>query len=160
MAELLLALSPQTVTDDDFQALLTEREALRAKLDHWESQFKGETGLDEAGTDLRHQLQGVEEQLARRHGAAYEWHQGAVIDAEAVHELLDEETIMLSYYTAQGGQLYALTATHTLGDLQIHPLGTTLTELTTRWNQSARLMMRPSKRVKSVKSLQKHLADL
>jgi len=178
LAELLMAVSVKNANtnEDEFQALLAEREALRAKLDHWESQLRGEIGLSETfakqrgsairsqeqyrakrRTQLHRELDGLDEKLARLNRAAYEWHEGAAIEPDGVHELLDEETILLSYYTAEGGQLYALTATHTAGDLQVHALGTQLEEIATRWNRLAPLMMRPKKRLKS---LQKRLADL
>lgn len=181
LAELLMGMSVKNADDDAFQALLAERERLRAKLDHWESQLRGKIDLSEIDlgetfaqqrgsairsqedhnakrrTQLHRDLDALDEKLARLNRAAYEWHKGAAIEPNAIHELLDEETILLSYYTAEGGQLYALTATHTAGDLQVHALETPLEEIASRWNRVAPLMMRPESRLKR---LQKRLADL
>jgi CHAT domain-containing protein len=167
LADLLARHPPDSGTDKELACLLMERERLRDKLD-WQMPSllveidvpASQRGPTLAACDARRakslsairlQLQHLEEQILRRRDGACEWREGTVIDPTRVHQLLDEQTTLISYYSAKG-QLFALTATRTEGDLQIHPLRISLAEVERQWWQARRLVTRRTSQTADVQS--------
>lgn len=102
-------------------------------------------------TNLQRQLQHVEEEIARRQNPAYEWQTDTSINPRQVHSLLNEETIMVTYYAIEG-RLYALTATNKDKDIQLHELHISLKEIEERWQQTSRLLMAPIQPMSAVQA--------
>jgi CHAT domain-containing protein len=160
LADLLAGQPPDSQADTELTRLLEQRARLRREFDRRETSLRAQIGLQmqempQRGPSLaardvyqakslstaRRRLQALEEQIARRHNSAIEWREGAAFDPISVHQLLDEHTALISYYTA-GGQLYALTATQAKGDLSVHPLCAGLADVEARWWRTRRLITR------------------
>ncbi len=170
LAELLMAQPTDEQTDTQLKILLVEREQLRQELDHLQStvnltssesksilsrqrstiQQYDQTQLKKLN-QTRRQLQRLEEQIAQRQNIAHQWREGGNVISPNVHQLLDEDTILISYYTAQG-QLFALTATQTSGDVHTYALNITLREIGRQWQQASRWVLRPSQNRRQVES--------
>lgn len=94
---------------------------------------------------VRRQLQLVEDKLVQQQAPSIAWRQGAVIDTQRVQQLLDPDTLLISYYVAAAdatlrnntpAQLYALTLTNQPGDLQIHDLNCSYAEVEDMWEHT------------------------
>jgi CHAT domain-containing protein len=106
----------------------------------------------------RRQLQSLEEQIARQRDAAFDWREGEPINPRRVHRLLDEQTLFISYYSADG-RLHALTATNVKGDVQRHALPVGIDEVEKRWQQARRLVARPTSQVAGARARLARLWD-
>ena len=170
MADLLVERPPDTGSNPELIDLLERRQRLRHELDRrFSSLMAGsenpvaeirQRGPTLAAHDsyqthelsgIRQQIQTLEEQIARQRDAACDWREGVTIEPRYVHRLLDEQTILISYYTA-GGRLHALTATHIEGDLRIHALHVSADEVEERWWQTRRMVTRPASRIPAVQA--------
>ncbi len=162
LADLLLRQPLDNNTDTQLQTLIAEREEVSAALDWRWSDLTFQDGdslskLSQRGSvlarhdshqikavsSLTHHLKALDDQIARHQDNAYAWRDGVAIDGHNIHPLLDEQTILVSYYAA-GEQLYALTVTQKLGDIQVHPLPAIWPDITSQWQQTRRRVMRPS----------------
>jgi CHAT domain-containing protein len=178
LADLLTGQPPDSHVDAELARLLEQRERLRGELDRRVASLRGEIGAQmqdappqgaslaakdvyqaRSLSDTRRRLQVLEEQIARRHNAAVEWREGAAFDPVNVHGLLDEQTALISYYTA-GGQLCALTATQAAGDLRVHPLCVSLADVEARWWRTRRLIARPAARPADVQARLAYFWDI
>jgi CHAT domain-containing protein/tetratricopeptide (TPR) repeat protein len=91
--------------------------------------------LARIGKNLHHVYEGI----ASIREMSASW--GNVIEPSSIHRLLDEQTVMISYYTV-GEHLYALTVTQREGDIQLHPLYTTLASISEHLEHSRRTIIR------------------
>ncbi|MCO5195938.1 MAG: CHAT domain-containing protein [Anaerolineae bacterium] len=176
LADLLVE---QPLTDDDLDQhlhdLLTEREAIATAYDQRvavatasssaQLTATGQRAAVVAGSDartqeelaqLRRQLHQLDNRLAAANNMAYAWRSGRQNDLSSVHDLLDSNTMLLSYYIADG-QLHVLTASDTLDDLVLTPLEVSLPTVEATWRQSRRWVIRPKRNRRDV---QKRLAQL
>lgn len=93
--------------------------------------------LARIGQNLHHVYEGI----ASIREMSPNW--GTVIEPASIHHLLDEQTVMISYYTVgEDKELYALTVTQREGDIQLHPLYTSLTEIEEHLEHSQRIIIR------------------
>ncbi len=174
LADLLVEQPPDSSSNPQLVKLLERRERLRRQLDqrlvslakspHTEIRQRGPSlaAHDDYQTHalagIRQRLQALEEQIARRRDQAQDWREGAPINPRHVHRLLDEHTLLISYYAA-GGRLHALTATHVEGDIHTHALSLSMDEVQERWQQTRRLVARPTSRIAAVQARLARLWD-
>lgn len=111
-------------------------------------------------TSLEDTLQQLEAQLLQQQDASYAWRNGLSQTIINVHEMLDENTVFLSYYVIKD-QLYALTATHKEGDIKRHLLPQTLSKIKQTWRTAKQKYidyMKPHRPLnKQIQSLQQRL---
>jgi CHAT domain-containing protein/tetratricopeptide (TPR) repeat protein len=174
LAELTSSLKPQTLPDPAMAALLAERNRLQGEYDRRTNdifrapsteaqpfrQQRGMSGVLEERTrqelaSLRQRLQRLEERIAFFPTPTDDWLNQDTLPVPAAHNLIAHESLYLSYYCI-GDQLYALSATSQPGDIQIHPLGCSLTEVQEALLFIANLMI-PQGRLRR---LQERLQDL
>jgi CHAT domain-containing protein len=168
LADLLAEQPPDSGSDPKLLDLLARRKQLRRQLDRRLSSLLDQSHLAEMRqrgpslaahddyqthelSSVRQQLQALEEQIVWQRDNACDWREGAPIDPRQMHCLLDEQTLLVSYYAA-AGRLYALTVTHVEGDVRIHALHLGTDEVEERWWQTRRLVARPTSRVTAVQA--------
>jgi CHAT domain-containing protein len=168
LADLLAEQPPDSGSDPELLDLFARRKQLRRQLDRRLSSLVDQNHLTEMHqrgpalaahddyqthelSDVRQQLQALEEEIGRRRDNACDWREGAPIDPRQVHRLLDAQTLLVSYYAA-GGQLYALSATHVEGDVRVHALHLGIDEVEERWWQTRRLVARSTSRIAAVQA--------
>ncbi len=161
LADLLAHQLPDLGSSAQLADLVAERTALRRLLDQrWSALLGGErnlqTEIPQRGpawsayesyqtqelAAVRGRLMQIEEAIQRQRDGAECWREGLTFDPATVHEGLDAETLLVSYYPADG-KLWALTATQTPGDLEVQPLATTLAEIEERLLQISRWLLPP-----------------
>lgn len=161
LADLLFRQPLDNNTDTHLQTLIAEREQVGAALDrHWSDlTFQSSDSVSELSqrgaapalrdthqietvSSLTRRLQVLEAEIAQHQDNAYAWRDGVTIGSRRIHSLLDEQTVLVSYYAA-GEQLHALTVTQQPGDIRIHPLPATWQEVARQWQQTRRRVMRP-----------------
>ena len=160
LAEMLAGQPVDNSADPKLRRLLAKREALTEQLDHGVSALKRDLFLV-AGDDpmpartvrsynhhhtehtaaLRLQLQECDEAIARHNSPAQQWREGSEFDSSMVAQLLDDETLLVSYYTVRD-QLFALTATRSTDSHRSIRLPTTLSDVRRKWRHTERLLMR------------------
>ena len=150
LVDLLHDQPPDRSSDDALRERLAERDRLAALLDFhlsplgWASLESvvtdGQRGAILTGHDehqsriiagLRRQLQIVEEDILRR-DPSRTWRASAAIAPETIHSLLDEKSILITYFTTRDG-LAAMTVGAADGDARLHRLAGALDELQARW---------------------------
>lgn len=175
LADLLVGQAADETIEATLRSLLTEREQLAEKLDrqlstlHTNSSTQMASSLQrgtalaahdayqsQSLSEIRQQLLALDEQIVRRQDSTTAWREGVAIEPERIHDLLDEETLLISYYTVKG-KLYALTVTNLAGDIQIHPLRVGLGEVEKFWQRTRRQVVRPKS---NIAAIQKRLAYL
>lgn len=161
--------------DDQLRDLLAERETIAAAYDRRfaiatvsgsaQLAATGQRAVIVAHSDartrdelahLRQQLQHLDERLAAANNTAYAWRSGRQSDLSGVHAMLDANTLLLSYYIADG-QLHVLTASAAPDDLVLTPLTVTMRTVEEAWQRSRRWVIRPKRNPRDV---QKRLAQL
>jgi CHAT domain-containing protein len=95
--------------------------------------------------DLRRQMENLDARIDNYNNIAYAWHSGRDKISVSVHDMLDENSLFVSYYVA-GGHLHAITATNKLGSLATKPLNVSLATIRKAWQQSRRRVIRPKSR--------------
>jgi CHAT domain-containing protein len=175
LAEMLVNQPPDHSIDETMMELLAEREEIASLLDQRLSSLQAndntllaqapQRGPALAAYDarqtqdiatLRRQLQLFDERITQMQDPTNAWREGKTIEPRQIHNLLDEKSVLISYYAVKD-RLYALSATHMVDDLKIHPLPTTLTEIERKWRQYYRYIMRTSG---SLRTIQKRLSAL
>lgn len=141
LAELLLDRPPDPSTDAQVRALMAERNRLADLLDQSlaaldPGQMGGVTAEGQGGptlaahdgyyarqvATLRRRLRAIEEDIIDRRDPATEWRSVAAIAPDGIHDLLDEHTGLVAYFTTRDGLLAALTVGHAPGDVKVHSL--------------------------------------
>lgn len=160
LADMVASQPPDAGSSPELVRLLEQRERLRYKIDTQYSSLAvgGESpltdvrqrGLPLAAHDecrarelscVQQQIQTIEDQIARQRDETLDWRQTLAMDPRHIHRLLDEQTLLISYYTA-GGRVYALTVTHLDGDVKVHSLNLGIDEIEDYWWQAYRLLAR------------------
>lgn len=154
--------------DAVLETLLAQREQMASQLD----QLSASLGSDQQGKSialaqrrrsltahddhhtetllaLRRSIQELDEEIARHQSPTLAWRYANTVDPAQIHTLLDDETFLVAYYTV-GDLLYALTLSHQAGDVQIHPLPTSLRAVANDWRQAQRFITRPTENNQAV----------
>ncbi len=148
----------ETLHTPQLQALLTERTQLRQELDAQQTLFTHLSATSQLPTrtayvkydhqqqtkirQIRQKLQYVDEKIAHQQDSALNWQEGIPASSTNLHQLLDFETGLVSFYQVQE-RLFALTATHETGDLYVHKLDTDVQEIVQLWQKGRRWIVRP-----------------
>lgn len=150
LVDLLQDQPPDRSLDDALRERLAERDRLAALLDFHLSPL-GWAGAESVADDgrrgallsehdehqtriitgLRRQLQIIEEDIFRR-DPTQSWRGATVISPQEIHALLDEQSILITYFTTSDG-LAAMTTGAAAGDVRLHRLSGSPADLHTRW---------------------------
>ncbi|MCP5095296.1 MAG: CHAT domain-containing protein [Chloroflexi bacterium] len=168
LADIIGQAPPDDTLEKPLQHLQIQREKLATTLDHTLTALHTNTEAiataqrstilaahdtfqTNALTHIRKQINSVDAKIARHHDPTKNWRNGSPISPKKIHTLLDNDTVLISYYVANG-QLHALTATNTLNDVQIHPLLTNLAQVSQQWQQARRHVARSKRPLTAVQS--------
>lgn len=150
LVDLLQDQPPDRSIDDALREQLAERDRLAALLDFHLSPL-GWSGLESVAgdgqrgatlsehdqrqariiSDVRRRLQIIEEDILRR-DPSQSWRASTAIAPEEIHALLDEQSILITYFTTSDG-LAAMTVGAAAGDVRRHPLAGSPADWQSKW---------------------------
>ena len=169
LADLLIDQPQDQLLDETLSQLLTEREEITILLDKRLSSQNSEShdmlayasrrGPALAAYNnilqaediplLRRKLQLLDERISQGQDPTNAWRDGSTIEPTQIYQLLDENTVLVAYY-ALNDQLYALSVTNSFGDLQIHRLPTTLSNIKNKWYRAHKRIVDKDSSLKKV----------
>jgi CHAT domain-containing protein len=152
LADLLSNAPPDRQSSNTLESLLGKRRILRREWDQQIAALKMDQDTDlvydlQQAPTMRRQseqrqldglnetqrtLQKIEEHIAQERAPGWAWRQAHTLRSEEIQELLDSDTVLLSYYTV-GEALHVLTVTHQASEVHSCVLPTSLTQIEQRW---------------------------